>query len=1031
MLELKNIKKDYPAGDGVVHALKGISLKFRDSEFVSILGPSGCGKTTLLNILGGLDRYTEGDLIINGRSTKEYKDRDWDTYRNHSIGFVFQSYNLIPHQTVLQNVELSLTLSGVKKAERRRRAKEALEKVGLGDQLKKRPSQLSGGQMQRVAIARALVNNPDIVLADEPTGALDTETSIQVMDILKEVSKNRLVIMVTHNPTLADQYSTRVISMLDGEITDDSQPVSEEEEARLKRENAEKKEEATKSLSKKKRRQRRPSMKFHTAFGLSLRNLFTKKGRTILTSFAGSIGIIGIALVYSVSTGFNAYLDEIQEQTLSAYPIEIQSTSVDLTSIMNTYMRSTGNGGTLKEEEENTHTDDRVYVQSSMYQMLDAVNNVGTTTNDLKSLKTYVEEKADISTADGGIKEALNGIQYTYDIPMNVYVENTDGKIVKSETRDMLESTVRRMMGVEADSATQEEITNTDSAFGQGAQTIIDVMSQSSGSSIGASSMWQELLPQQGDPSSVSTLIQDQYDLVYGSWPDAYDEVVVVLSENNELNDLVLYAMGLESDERIDAIVDAAVNGTSLEESSESWTYEEICSRPFHLILAGDSYRYNEAEGVYESRLDTDEGLEVLYNDGLPLKVTGIIRPSSDASAHMLTGSVGYTSALTEYVLDHAEESEAYKAQTEDPDKDIFTGQLFKGDSSMSDEEKADFFEAAISEMDETEKAQAYVSIMSQPDEAQLEAAVSQAVEGVTLEEMKAALSQVYSQQLGMDEEEVASYFEERTDEEIQKGYEDVVRQQISSQMQQAAMEQMSGMNPADLASSLEAAMQTFTTEQMAGYYDTVLAFSDSTYEDNLTELGWADLDNPSSINLYASSFDNKDVLEDMIADYNSGVDEIHQITYTDYVGVMMDSVKTIVRTITTVLIGFVAISLIVSSIMIGVITLISVQERTKEIGILRAIGASKGNVSSMFNAETLIIGFTSGVLGVLLTVLLCLPVNLLIHHFTGITKLNAYLPLPAAIVLVLISMALTLIAGIIPSRSAARKDPVEALRTE
>ena len=552
MLELKNIKKDYPAGDGTVHALKGISLQFRRNEFVSILGPSGCGKTTMLNIIGVLDHYTSGDLIINGKSTKDFKSRDWDTYRNHSIGFVFQCYNLIPHQTVLQNVELALTLTGVSKAERRERAKKALEQVGLGNQLKKRPSQMSGGQMQRVAIARALVNNPDIILADEPTGALDTETSVQVMEILKEISKDKLIIMVTHNPELAEKYSTRIIRMLDGELKEDSMPLTEKEQQLERAEE--------KAANSGKKKEKKPSMSFGTAFVLSLKNLISKKGRTALTSFAGSIGIIGIALIYAVSQGFTNYIDMVQENTLSSYPLTIESTNIDASTLLETFM------GLANSEVE--HEKDAVYTKPVVYDILDAMSNLETTENDLKSFKTYMEEeyaKEDSEDNENSLHEAINGIQYTYDIDLQVYTKNVDDTIVASDTEELLREMLVEYMGMDSSAVSQ---------MSDSASTMMDSSMSSMFMANSGMNLWQEMLP--GDNGKmVNDLLEKQYDVVYGSWPTSYDEIVLVLDENNELDDMTLYALGLESQETIDAIMDAAVNKTELAPSDKSWSYEE------------------------------------------------------------------------------------------------------------------------------------------------------------------------------------------------------------------------------------------------------------------------------------------------------------------------------------------------------------------------------------------------------------------------------------------------------------------------
>ena len=1007
MLELKNIKKDYPAGGETVEALKGIDLQFRKSEFVSILGPSGCGKTTLLNIIGGLDQYTSGDLIINGTSTKDFRDRDWDAYRNHSVGFVFQSYNLIFHQTVLQNVELALTLSGVSKTERRRRAKEALERVGLGNQLKKRPSEMSGGQMQRVAIARAIVNNPDIILADEPTGALDTETSLQVMEILKEISKDRLIIMVTHNPELAERYSSRIVRILDGRITDDSTPLTEEE---LRQERAKEKERAEKEKKAKK-----PSMSLGTSFGLSLKNLITKKGRTALTSFAGSIGIIGIALIYAVSQGTTAYIDTIQEDTLSSYPITLQAQSMDLGSLMEEFIGAA--------QSEGEHENDAVYQKPMVYDLVNALNSSDNIENDLRSFKSYLEERRADTESEAGLHEAVSGVQYTYDTDLLVYTENVDGTILRSDSRELMQNLLLEYFGLDMSSmlGLSEEYGMADS------MSVLSSFSPTGGSMV----LWQEMLP--GDNGKlVNALLESQYDVVYGSWPTEYNEIVLVLDENNELDDMALYALGLKSEEEIDAIMEAALNQTKLEVETQQWSYEEICDMEFRMILNSDCYTLDEATGLYVDLRDTDAGLKYLYDNGINLKVSGIIRPSEDAVSTMLSGSIGYTSELTEYVIEQSKDSAAVEAQLNNPSTDIFTGLPFhESTADLTDAQKEAAFRKYISGLDESGKAEAYVQIMSLPTQEQVDAAVSQTVDSMTRTEMEETLKQGLSQQAGLSEAEIEEYIVAMSDEDLSELFTQMAEAQFRTQYAAQVQAEMGAMSTQQMAAALDMAMESYTAEQYATYYDEILIFSESSYEDNLRELGYVDLEDPASINIYASSFENKEVIEQAIADYNATVDDLEQIQYTDYVGLMMSSVTSIINAITYVLIAFVAVSLIVSSIMIGVITLISVQERTKEIGILRAIGASKRNVSSMFNAETLMIGFTSGALGVLITYLLCIPVNMILHHFTGISTLNAFLPPWVAVVLILISMALTLFSGIIPSRSAAKKDPVVALRTE
>ena len=1000
MLELKNIVKEYPAGGQPVEALKGVSLQFRESEFVSILGPSGCGKTTLLNIIGGLDQYTSGDLVINGRSTKDYKDRDWDAYRNHSVGFVFQSYNLIPHQTVLQNVELALTLSGVSKAERRRRAKEALERVGLGSQLKKRPSEMSGGQMQRVAIARAIVNDPDIVLADEPTGALDTETSVQVMEILKEISKDRLIVMVTHNPELAQRYSTRIVRMLDGQVTGDTAPLTPEE-AQKERAASVKKDEAA-------RKAKRPSMSLWTSFGLSLKNLFTKKGRTALTSFAGSIGIIGIALIYAVSQGTTAYIDAVQEDTLSSYPLTLQSQEMDLGSLMEEFIDAA--------QSTDEHQLDGVYQKPMIYDMVNALSSSETIENDLASFKTYLEQR--LKDPEDPLYNAVSGVQYTYDPQLLVYTENVDGDILLSDSQELMEDLLQEYFSI--DMAAMSDLR---SSYG------MDSLASSMGG--GSMVLWQEMLP--GDDGAlISPMLEDQYDLVYGSWPNDYNEVVLVLDENNELDDMALYALGLKPQEEMDAIMQAAVDQTEVELEDQSWSYEEICSREYKTVLNADCYAYDEASGLYVDLRDTDAGLRYLYDNGITLQVSGIIRPNENASAHMLSGSIGYTSALTEHLAQASQDSAAIQAQMDSPNRDIFTGLPFQESTgNLTDEEKDSAFRSYVSGLEEQGKAETYLAIQSLPTQEQIDQAVGQSTGSMSREEMESTLQEALTSQASLDESQVEDYIAAMSDEELSDLFTQMAEEQFKAQYAAQVQQQLAAMEPAQMAAALDAAMDTYTTQQCAQYYDEVLTFSDSTYEENLVQLGYIDLADPASISLYAASFEDKDVIEQAIADYNETKDDLEQIQYTDYIGLMLSSITTIINAITYVLIAFVAVSLVVSSIMIGVITLISVQERTKEIGILRAIGASKRNVSSMFNAETVIIGFTSGALGVLITWVLCIPINAILHHLTGIQTLSAFLPLPTALVLVLISTALTLFSGIIPSRSAAKKDPVVALRTE
>ena len=1004
MLELRNITKDYPTGNETVHALKGVSLSFRRSEFVSILGQSGCGKTTLLNIIGVLDRYTEGDLIINGRSTKKYNDRDWDTYRNHSVGFVFQSYNLIPHQTVLQNVELALTLSGVSKNERRKRAKEALAAVGLSSQLKKKPSEMSGGQMQRVAIARAIVNNPDIILADEPTGALDSETSVQVMEILKEISKERLVVMVTHNPELAEQYSTRTVRMLDGVIISDSMPLTEEE---LAAENGEQ-EKLNAPVGKKKiKKEKKPSMSFFTSFGLSIRNLFSKKGRTVLTSFAGSIGIIGIALIYAVSEGTTNYISYVQESTLSSYPITLEAQHVSIGTLMETFVGAA--------EQKEKHPNDAVYQNPVLYDLVNTLSQIEAKENDLRSFKKYLENKLGDNENDR-YNAAINGIQYSYGVNLNIYTKNVDGTIIKSDTEELIQKMLIKYMG---------EISGGE----MGGDT--SMLSMISGG--GMSSMmrvWQELLPAK-DGSAINPLIKKQYDLIHGEWPNEYNEIVILVDENNEIDDMTLYALGLISDEEIDKIVTAAANDQPLEFESQKWSYKDICNMEFRTILNANCYSVRD--GVYKD-ISTDKmSLDMLYQNAIPLKITGIIKLHEGTSSTLISGTIGYTYHLTEYVAEENKKADPILYQINNPTLDIFTGLPFADTEGVLDSaKKAEAFRAHVANMSAAEKAETYISIISIPSPEYLASKITPILATMTPETMKeAVISHILSTSSTMPENEVRNYIGNMTEEEVTALISGFLAEQETAKYAAEQRALYADKTPDELASMLDAAIPSFTDEQCAAFYDNVFEFSKSTYELNMQKLGYVDLEQPTAINLFATSFADKDVIEEMINSYNKNVDEISRIEYTDYMGIMMSSITTIINAIKYVLIAFVSVSLIVSSIMIGVITLISVQERTKEIGILRAIGASKRNVCSMFNAETVIIGFTSGLIGVLVTYLLCIPINVILYTLTGIANLRATLDIRVAIALVTISVLLTLFSGLIPSRGAAKKDPVVALRTE
>ncbi len=1018
MLTLKGITKRYKVANGEVEALKGLDISFRKNEFVSILGPSGCGKTTTLNIIGGLDKYSEGDLIISGKSTKDFTEKDWDAYRNHKVGFVFQSYNLIPHQTVLGNVEIALTIGGVSRAEREERALKALERVGLKGEEYKRPNQLSGGQCQRVAIARALVNEPDILLADEPTGALDSKTSVQIMELIKEISKDKLVIMVTHNSEIAEQYSTRIVRLVDGEIIEDTNPYVSEEKPQIKQD------------KKKKVKKDRAKMKFWTAFRLSLRNLFTKRGRTILTSFAGSIGIIGISLILAVSQGTTAYINHVQKTTLSSYPITLQSESIDLTTLMQSFM-GVGKG-------DFTHDTDKIYKDPVIFEMVNALSKVESSENDLKSFRTYLEREK--SKPESTLSNAISGIKYSYGIDFDIYTKNIEGDIVKSDTKELMTEMITRfMMGV---------VTG-NTQLGGNSDTNASIMGNSFSNMMMSSGLWEELLSSK-DGGVVNELIKEQYDLIYGDWPTAYNEVVIVVNDRNEIDDLTLYAMGLLSKNKIDAIIDSAVKGEEMAEDEASWTYKDVCEREYKIVLPFNNYAKMPGTDIwYDNSAMLD--LNGLYEEkGIPLVVKGIIRENPEAENHMIKGSICYTYKLTEHVLTEAKNSDVVKEQIDNPNVDIFTGKPFNSSTGAMTgaEKKIAFIEYATS-LSTSKKAETYIAIKSllSDEELQTLAQVEYAKYTTREEKINLVADAYYEQQKDqqLTIEQIKAGLNELTDEYVNNAAMLVCKGVVQmSNAQKVGMQIiMSNGGMVDINATYNNIAQKFDNEVIenqgneysdsnyANYYDTLTEFSDSTYEINLTKLGYADIDNPFAINIYASSFENKDVIVAAIDEYNASVEEVNKIKYTDFMGLMMSSITTIIDAITYVLIAFVAISLIVSSIMIGVITLISVQERTKEIGILRAIGASKKDVSRMFNAETIIIGFTSGVLGALVTYLLCIPINLILQTITGISTLRAILPFGAAVILTVISVLLTLIAGIIPSRSASKKDPVVALRTE
>ncbi len=1310
MLKLSHITKQYQLGDNTIDALRGIDLEFRENEFVSILGPSGCGKTTTLNIIGGLDRYTDGDLIINGRSTREYKDSDWDAYRNHSIGFVFQSYNLISHQTVLANVELALTLAGVSRTERRRRAIDALERVGLGDQLDKLPSQMSGGQMQRVAIARALINDPDILLADEPTGALDSETSVQVMELLKEVARDRLVIMVTHNPELAEEYSTRIVKLKDGLVIDDSDPYHSEEAPLL--------------TGKEARTGKKPSMSFLTALSLSLTNLRTKMGRTVLTAFAGSIGIIGIALILALSTGINNYINKVQEDTLSSYPITIQAETTDMSSLLAGFMEAREDAWSGERDP------DRVYSSTVMFDMMNSMVNAQTQTNNLEAFRAYLE------SGGGGIKDIAH-IDYDYDFDFDFYTTDEDEVILKCDVMSLMESAMGSMFGGDYSS----------------------YFSSSMGSMYSSMDVWSELLAGE-DGELISQQTRDQYELLYGRWPESYDEVVLFVSPSNEISDLMLYALGLMPADDMEQVMTDMMNGQEVETDKRSWSYEELAGISFKLILPAEYWQYDAATGGYTDMSATDAGMDYLYNSddvGLRLKVAGVARALPDTNGRT-SGSIGYTSALTAWAIKTTGDMEIVQKQLDDPDTDVFSALPFptEDDVEPTDAEKGAAIADYLSGLSTLEKAEAYIDVMSQPSREYVDGIVDQQMAGMTRESIEEMILEQYASEMGVDEDTIRSYIADMSDEELFGRVREAIEAAVADQYAAAVSQQLSALPTDQLAALLDEALaqvgngeeadagdsagsddegvtatalaaarseagrvvalnaastattavrtlsapmpaepsasveptsapeptqpagspdpepapapdttpapsetlppeeseapseslppeesaepteslppeeseapgaspepsapavqlpegwdawgmaewmawfqqsgmsmeeafavlppeaqarlaqlfpfppvssdpgtseqpsaspepgasqgpaesapptatpsqqpgassgqlpagwqswgasqwmawfqgsgmsmqqayaslppaaqarvaqlfgqaqtpgassplpggsdtpaipgipgisgglpedipglsgETGETPQASSFEDWQLVYlydnympptiSDSTYEENLDRLAYVRQESPSTISIYAATFAEKDEIADLIAEYNEGVSEDDQITYTDYVALLMSSITDIISGISYLLIAFVSISLIVSSIMIGIITNISVLERTKEIGILRAVGASKRDVSRVFNAETFIVGLGAGLLGILVSALATIPINAVIHSLTDLEGLNAVLPPAGAVVLVCISMVLTVVAGLIPARSAARKDPVEALRSE
>jgi len=986
MLEIRNIVKNYETGSETVHALKGVSIAFRESELVSILGQSGCGKTTLLNIIGGLDQYTSGDLIINGQSTKQYKSADWDIYRNHSVGFIFQSYNLIPHQSVLSNVELALTLSGVSKAERRRRAKEALEKVGLANQLNKRPNQMSGGQMQRVAIARALVNDPDILLADEPTGALDSETSIQIMELVKEIAKDRLVIMVTHNPELAEKYSTRIVKLLDGRIVGDSDPF---DPAKEPAHSEVRKTEVTKG--------QKTSMSFLTALSLSKNNLMTKKGRTFLTSFAGSIGIIGIALILSLSNGVQEYINSVERSTLASFPVSIQHETVDYTSLMTSMMN-------VRDNAEENRDPDRIYTNDISTEMMKTMLSE-MQTNNLAEFKEYLESDPD------GISASIEEIQYSYDSNLYIYGHSADGDIMQINPSTVMSAMMGQSM---ADNVSQ--MTNTYSSL----------MGSSSMSSYDA---FRELLS--------TDMLKTEYEVLAGRLPEAYNEVVVLVTDRNELSDVTLYTLGLRDQGELEGMMSSVMAGESfdLDTGDLSFSYDDLMGMEFSMLTAPEFYQKND-DGTWTDMRSDSEFMEQAAENGLKLKVVGILKPDADSLISSTnSGGIGYTHALTEYMIDKTNSSELVKAQKENPDVDVFTGIEFpKADEEeeqpMSQSEAMEMLTGMLTEEQRTKINEGIMAALTEEQQAQIQSAMM----GMVSDE------QMNSIMMGVLTPEQLTQLQSGAD--VNSLLTDAQKAQMSAQIaasltaeQNAELStMMNGM--VDPTKMYTIFMQVLTTDQLRQLMDMTKEpeTTDATYDGNLKLLGVAELSEPSSMKIYATDFESKEKITQLIEKYNdSKIADDNQadvINYTDYVGLMMSSVSDIINSISYILIAFVAISLIVSSIMIGIITYISVLERTKEIGILRAMGASKRDISNVFNAETLIVGFSAGVIGIAVTLLLNIPINIIIENITGIANV-ALLPWQGGVILVVISMLLTLIAGLVPAGVAAKKDPVEALRTE
>ena len=1057
MLQIKNISKQYKTGELIQRALDDVSLNLRDNEFVAILGPSGSGKTTLLNIIGGLDRYDSGDLVINGTSTKEYKDRDWDTYRNHSIGFVFQSYNLIPHQNVLSNVELALTIGGVSKKERKEIAIKKLEEVGLGEQIHKKPNQMSGGQMQRVALARALANNPDILLADEPTGALDTETSIQVMDLLKEVANDRLVVMVTHNPELAEQYASRIVRLRDGKIIDDSMPYTDED---VQKDIVNAQNENAASDKPKKDDKKKARMTFGTALALSFNNLKTKKGRTILTSFAGSIGIIGIALILALSTGANKYITDIQKETMTSYPITISATSFDLNGMVNSGQDMVED---IVEEHQKERDPNKLYIN---YSDLKATTAVATSVkeNNLKKFKEYLDNP------NSEIQEYIgeNGILYTYDVDFKVYAHDSKGNIV------------------DTDVDTTNEYTQDNQIFGNMMEARNLMMSNMSslmgGSGQNNAQNFTEIMPG-ANGEVVSQVVKDNYEIVYGGWPNDYDEVVLVVNRRNSLLASEFYQLGLITKDEYQEAVDKINGGQDAKDVAIN--FKNVCAKTFNLLPLCDQYKKNE-NGTYTSVLDNEEELKAAVEKGIKLKIVGIIKPTEDGSTQNLNTTVAYPHLLTEHIIDHCNNSEIVKDQKANPEINVISGQEFV-EEKIEDSEKAKKAKDYLNKMSQTDKAAFFASLMVIDYEGGMQAlmttqmdglssqlsyainsAIGQAISDVT-NQIKINSGKAIEEIIGSGEwkniippkQEETSTTQEETQtsesstEETTKEQETTIDwEKIKEKIDFEKIKQilykysfgdslninldlgsnMAGidfsMDENDMANVVDYWLNNVATENaLVNLYNQYIGITN--YNKNLKQFGAIDYGTPSSIAIYTDSFEGKDGISAAIDHYNENASEDDKIVYTDYVALLTSSLTTIVNAISYVLIAFVAISLFVSCIMIGIITNISVLERTKEIGVLRALGASKANVSQVFNAETFIIGCFSGIIGVGISLLAIIPINAIIRSLADIDDLGAVLPIPSAIILIIISIVITLIGGFIPSRKAAKQDPVIALRSE